>query len=263
MSCKEDDEVRSQPAVLMRYVCHCSSSNRGPSISDVDAWHSRLNGYSFRYGVSRHRTIVAGLEWRHIFGLYSPHLAESKPATTIMSTMLCPRRVPLRGSTVAVMYSPRKSLRLTSTRLPAVNPPLSSSLPSDAFQLLPTPGKAGPAAEDSLFESQVETVKAWWNTSRYAGVKRPYSAEDVVSKRGSLQQTYASSLMARKLFNLLKQRAEVGVRTIAIGCHGSPLRHERVLQLNIYMGPELLTLEFIGSSPYIPVCRPSWAISGD
>ena len=121
----------------------------------------------------------------------------------------------MRRSKVAIMYSPRMSIRLASTGLPAVNPSLSSSLPSDAFQLLLASRKAGPEAEDSLYESQVETVKAWWNTSRYAGIKRPYSAEDVVSKRGSLQQTYASSLMARKLFDLLKERAEAGVRAIA------------------------------------------------
>ncbi|KAJ6151565.1 hypothetical protein N7470_007162 [Penicillium chermesinum] len=45
---------------------------------------------------------------------------------------------------------------------------------------------------------------------RYEGIKRPYSAADVVSKRGSLQQTYPSSLMARKLFNLLNERAAAG-----------------------------------------------------
>ncbi|KAI7534907.1 Methylisocitrate lyase, partial [Hortaea werneckii] len=35
-------------------------------------------------------------------------------------------------------------------------------------------------------------------------------AEDVVSKRGTLQQVYPSSLMARKLFNLLEQRMAEG-----------------------------------------------------
>jgi isocitrate lyase len=53
-------------------------------------------------------------------------------------------------------------------------------------------------------------VKDWWASPRYKGIKRPYSAEDVVSKRGALQQTYPSSLMARKLFNLLEERAAKG-----------------------------------------------------
>ncbi|KAH0842666.1 hypothetical protein AYO21_08987 [Fonsecaea monophora] len=93
--------------------------------------------------------------------------------------------------------------------LPAVNPPVSTSLPSDSFQLLSTEDKAGDA-EDVLFKQQVEDVKAWWASPRYKGIKRPYRPEDVVSKRGTLQQVYPSSLMARKLFNLLEERAAEG-----------------------------------------------------
>ena len=87
--------------------------------------------------------------------------------------------------------------------------PGSTSLPTDAYQLLSTAEKAG-AAEDELYNQQVRDVQAWWRSPRYEGIKRPYSAEDVVSKRGSLQQTYPSSLMARKLFNLLNERAAAG-----------------------------------------------------
>ncbi|MCJ1250390.1 hypothetical protein MMC30_007618 [Trapelia coarctata] len=93
--------------------------------------------------------------------------------------------------------------------LPSVDPPVSTALPSDAYQLLPESGKAG-AAEDALFEQQVRDVQQWWASERYRGIKRPYSAEDVVSKRGALQQTYPSSLMARKLFNLFRDRAAKG-----------------------------------------------------
>ena len=53
-------------------------------------------------------------------------------------------------------------------------------------------------------------MRDWWASPRYKGIKRPYSAEDVVSKRGALQQSYPSSLMARKLFNLLEERAAKG-----------------------------------------------------
>lgn len=95
------------------------------------------------------------------------------------------------------------------TSLSPVNPPVSTPLPSDSFQLLPETEKAG-RAEDALFTQQVKDVEAWWATERYKGIKRPYTAEDVVSKRGSLQQSYPSSLMARKLFNLLNERAAQG-----------------------------------------------------
>lgn len=95
---------------------------------------------------------------------------------------------------------------MSPSSLPPVQPAVSSTLPGDSYQLLSTADKAG-AAEDALYEQQIKDVEAWWNSPRYEGIKRPYSAADVVSKRGSLQQSYPSSLMARKLFNLLNERA--------------------------------------------------------
>ena len=113
------------------------------------------------------------------------------------------------GLSLALSIHLRNTTRAMSSQLPTVKPPLSTTLPSDSYQLLPTSEKSG-AAEDSLFAQEVEDVKQWWESPRYEGIRRPYSAEDVVSKRGTLQQTYPSSLMARKLFNLLKEKAAVG-----------------------------------------------------
>ncbi|KAJ5229154.1 hypothetical protein N7489_009862 [Penicillium chrysogenum] len=120
------------------------------------------------------------------------------------------RRLPRRVPVVSTVSS--RSLRpFTSgyTRMTPVQPPISTTLPSDAYQLLSTQEKAG-AAEDALYDQQVRDVESWWKSPRYEGIKRPYTAADVVSKRGSLQQTYPSSLMARKLFNLLNERAAAG-----------------------------------------------------
>ena len=77
----------------------------------------------------------------------------------------------------------------------------------DTFQLLPEAHKAG-KNEDELFSQQASEVKQWWASPRFTGIKRPYSAEDIVSKRGALQQAYPSSLMAQKLFSLLNEREE-------------------------------------------------------
>ena len=96
-----------------------------------------------------------------------------------------------------------------SSKPTTVQPPLSTALPADSFQLLPESDKHG-SAEDALFQEQVQAVEEWWSTPRYKGIKRPYSPEDVVSKRGALQQTYPSSLMARKLFNLFEEREKNG-----------------------------------------------------
>lgn len=114
------------------------------------------------------------------------------------------RRRLIRASLPAVSRSLSSSRSWRS--LPNANPSLSSVLSSESYQLLPTTSKAG-AAEDDLFDQQVEDVKTWWSSARYEGIKRPYSPEDVVSKRGSMLQTYPSSTMARKLFNLLNERA--------------------------------------------------------
>ncbi|KAI0427991.1 isocitrate lyase family protein [Xylaria sp. FL1042] len=129
------------------------------------------------------------------------------------------RRAIIRAPRRLVTASPRMPLRIVSTRyisstttrmsLPPVEPPLSTALASDSFQLIPEAQKAG-AAEDALYESQIKDVEAWWSTPRYAGIKRPYTAADVVSKRGSQMQSYPSSVMARKLFNLIKERGTAG-----------------------------------------------------
>ena len=96
-----------------------------------------------------------------------------------------------------------------SSTLAPVSPPLPGTHPTDSFHLLPESQKPG-AAEDEVYNQQIKQVEEWWASPRYKGIKRPYSADDVVSKRGSLQQVYPSSLMARKLFNLLEERASEG-----------------------------------------------------
>ncbi|OOF93514.1 hypothetical protein ASPCADRAFT_151060 [Aspergillus carbonarius ITEM 5010] len=121
---------------------------------------------------------------------------------SLTSTAGSPSRVALRSFTCGYP-------RMSASTLPPVEPPVSSTLPGDSYQLLSTAEKAG-TAEDALYEQQIKDVEAWWNSPRFEGIKRPYSAADVVIKRGSLQQTYPSSLMARKLFNLLNERAAEG-----------------------------------------------------
>ena len=101
------------------------------------------------------------------------------------------------------------SIRLTSNHPPVTLPSSLSSLLADEYQLLPTSQKAG-LTEDTLFEQQIKDVQELWDSPRYEGIKRPYSAQDVVSKRGALQQVYPSSLMARKLFNLFQLKAAAG-----------------------------------------------------
>ncbi|PHH66718.1 hypothetical protein CDD82_1525 [Ophiocordyceps australis] len=89
------------------------------------------------------------------------------------------------------------------------NPFTQGSSPADAFQLLGEAQKAG-EAEDALHEAQVRAVEAWWTSERFVGIKRPYSADEVVSKRGSQMASYTSSVMAAKLFALVRERLARG-----------------------------------------------------
>lgn len=92
---------------------------------------------------------------------------------------------------------------------PVTKASLSTRTASNSFQLLRSDKKAG-RAEDIVFEDQVQDFRDWASSPRYQGIRRPYSAEDVVSKRGALQQIFPSSLMARKLFQLLQEKGQAG-----------------------------------------------------
>ena len=105
--------------------------------------------------------------------------------------------------------SPTYGIRTSYLHTQRDDPHLIDNRSSQSYQLLATSEKAGDA-EDGFFDSQVKNVQTWWSAPRFSGIRRPYSAEDVVSKRGTLHQTYSSSLMGRKLFDLLNKRAKDG-----------------------------------------------------
>jgi isocitrate lyase len=120
---------------------------------------------------------------------------------------LVPRRSTLRAS-VPVITRPFSGSMSWRNHADA-DLSIVSVLSSNSYQLLPTSSKAG-LAEEQFFDQQVQDVELWWASERFKGIKRPYSPEDVVSKRGSMLQTYPSSIMAQKLFNLLNERAAAG-----------------------------------------------------
>ncbi|PHH67852.1 hypothetical protein CDD83_6375 [Cordyceps sp. RAO-2017] len=117
--------------------------------------------------------------------------------------------------------------------------------PADSFQLLPESQKTG-EAEDALYEAQIKEVEAWWSTPRFAGVKRPYSAADVVSKRGTQTISYPSSVMATKLFNLIRERLSRGEPIHTLGAI-DPIQmtqqapHQEVLYISGWACSSLLT----------------------
>lgn len=68
-----------------------------------------------------------------------------------------------------------------------------------------------PDAEDDLYAKEVAQVKAWWNDSRWKHTKRPFTAEQIVQKRGNLKVEYPSNAQAKKLWGILEKRFQVSL----------------------------------------------------
>ncbi|GAO19809.1 hypothetical protein UVI_02028150 [Ustilaginoidea virens] len=75
-----------------------------------------------------------------------------------------------------------------------------------------------PDLEDELFAQEVEQVKKWWQDSRWRYTKRPFTAEQIVSKRGNLKIEYPSSAQARKLWGILEARFKNKDASYTYGC---------------------------------------------
>lgn len=63
--------------------------------------------------------------------------------------------------------------------------------------------------EDRLYDEDVKGVKQWWNNSRWRYTKRPFTAEQIVAKRGNLKIQYPSNDMSKKLWNIIEGRFKV------------------------------------------------------
>jgi len=65
--------------------------------------------------------------------------------------------------------------------------------------------------EDELFTKEVEQIKQWWSDSRWRYTKRPFTAEQIASKRGNIQVEYPSNAQSKKLWKILEGRFQVRV----------------------------------------------------
>jgi hypothetical protein len=117
-----------------------------------------------------------------------------------------------------VMYQTRKwhlilLLQLTDTCAPSESP-----------QHLSPPTSRVMSTERTAFRAEVAQVERWWKVCtilfpperpptlvtplqnpRFARVRRPYTAADVVSKRGTLQISYPADVVAKKAFKLFSE----------------------------------------------------------
>ena len=66
-------------------------------------------------------------------------------------------------------------------------------------------------AEEQAFQAEVKAVKQWWSDSRWRHTRRPFTVEQIVTKRGNLKIEYPSNAMSKKLWNILEGRFQVGI----------------------------------------------------
>ena len=64
-------------------------------------------------------------------------------------------------------------------------------------------------AEEQAYLRDVDAAKQWWTDSRWRYTKRPYTAEQIVQKRGNLKIDYPSNAQAKKLWEIMEGRFAV------------------------------------------------------
>ncbi|KAF2458712.1 isocitrate lyase [Lineolata rhizophorae] len=73
-------------------------------------------------------------------------------------------------------------------------------------------------AEESRYQEEVKAVKQWWTDSRWRYTKRPFTADQIVAKRGNLKIQYPSNDMSKKLWGILEQRSKSKDASFTYGC---------------------------------------------
>ena len=66
--------------------------------------------------------------------------------------------------------------------------------------------------EDQKYTDDVQAVKQWWADSRWRYTKRPFTAEQIVQKRGNIKIEYPGNVMSKKVWEILENRFKVSAR---------------------------------------------------
>jgi hypothetical protein len=64
-------------------------------------------------------------------------------------------------------------------------------------------------AEEQQYLQDVEAVKQWWTDSRWRYTKRPFTAEQIVQKRGTIKIEYPSNAMSKKVWKIFEEKFAV------------------------------------------------------
>ncbi|KAL4962797.1 isocitrate lyase 1 [Aspergillus stella-maris] len=72
--------------------------------------------------------------------------------------------------------------------------------------------------EDRKYLDEVQAVKNWWKDSRWRHTKRPFTAEQIVAKRGNLAIDYPSNAQAKKLWGIVERNFKNKEASFTYGC---------------------------------------------
>ncbi|KAL9012535.1 MAG: hypothetical protein Q9173_002708 [Seirophora scorigena] len=72
--------------------------------------------------------------------------------------------------------------------------------------------------EERVFQADVKAVKQWWTDARWRHTKRPFTAEQIVAKRGNLTIEYPSNAQSKKLWAIVESRFKNGDASFTYGC---------------------------------------------
>ncbi|KAL4921684.1 isocitrate lyase [Aspergillus aurantiobrunneus] len=72
--------------------------------------------------------------------------------------------------------------------------------------------------EDRKYWDEVQSVKNWWKDSRWRHTKRPFTAEQIVAKRGNLKVEYPSNDQAKKLWGIVERNFKNKEASFTYGC---------------------------------------------
>ena len=63
--------------------------------------------------------------------------------------------------------------------------------------------------EEQRYQDEVSELKQWWTDSRWRYTRRPYTAEQIASKRGNLKIEWPQNQMSKKLWKTIEERFAV------------------------------------------------------
>ncbi|KAJ9197948.1 hypothetical protein DTO166G4_5665 [Paecilomyces variotii] len=72
--------------------------------------------------------------------------------------------------------------------------------------------------EDQQYREEVEAVKRWWQDPRWRYTKRPFTAEQIVAKRGNLKIEYPSNVQSKKLWKIVEENFKNKTASFTYGC---------------------------------------------